>query len=223
MGSQTNTGTLKRQKKAVTNVSKSSETTESKSKVKSQTNGSVRAPSPNASLKINNKSSDAKKPGAKKPARKERPKSAMIAGHTEQIDSNEAQYMHLSLEQIQQLAVAQQKGTLFTQNNELEENAEEQHEHGESCCHHSKNQAETLVQQMIAEDGKKKKQNSAVDKKNVRNGVNKGDKRTSLEAPGLIKNTKPNGKQENNKDKTNRTSVNGSTKRNGSLESPSLI
>ncbi len=50
-------------------------------------------------------------------------------GGGSQVDSNRPQYLHLSLEQIQELALKQQAGTLF-----VDQLQQEQHHHQESSC-----------------------------------------------------------------------------------------
>ena len=67
--------------------------------------------------------------------RKLSPTQTLIAGKVIDMNSDKAQYLHLSIDQIQELALQQQRGTLFSGGaggGEVEENkigGEDHHEH----------------------------------------------------------------------------------------------
>ena len=74
----------------------------------------------------------------KSSVRKLSPTQTVIAGKVIELNSDKAQYLHLSIDQIQELALQQQRGTLFSGGagggNGQEEGGEDHHEHEHHCA-----------------------------------------------------------------------------------------
>ena len=135
-------------------------------------------------------------------------RSARPRGVEQQADPNRPQYLHLSLDQIQELALKQQAGTLSAVDLQQQQHHHLQHQEQSTCavhCHAAPNTttAKKPTATNAATNGNGRKPLAATNKENKNNKQNasKSAKTVaaavpSLQSPNLIKNMKGVGKQE---------------------------
>ena len=115
--------------------------------------------------------------------RKERSKSTIIAGQKIELNSDKAQYLHLTLDQIQQLALKQQSGELFSPE-EPSEHADDSH-----CAVHSAKERKTTQRGIKATAKKKstKTQQFDLPKDDESSNTYATAVKESLQSPDVIK------------------------------------